>query len=478
MSKIGSRSTPKFGVMVVLFVLVPLIGCATYQKRDLSPSQTASSFETRTLDSPDLKNFLQLNLNKDLRSWPPGFWDFHALTLVALYYHPDLDVARAKWGVAETGIITAGHRPNPTMGLAPQYDINPAQGVSSPWILDFKLDIPIETAGKRGYRVAQAKHLSESARLNIGAVAWQVRSRLRKSLVNLFSAERSINALERQIAIQRDLVTLMERRLAVGEVSRPDVTQAHLSLDQVELSLSDAKKRCAEAQAQTADALGLSTNAINGIEIALTSFEELPLEFPPADLRRQALLGRSDVLSSLAEYAASESALRLEIAKQYPDIRIGPAYTLDEGENRLGPGVSLMLPVFNQNQGPIAQAKARRLQAEATFLSTQAKIIGEVDQALAGYQEALRKLERADLLVSDKTSQWQSSQAMFRHGETDRLALLSAEFELLSSRLSRLDILVQTQQSLGLLEDALQHPLGPYEPGLTVPEKNPRPEQQ
>ena len=38
------------------------------------------------------------------------------------------------------------------------------------------------------------------------------------------------------------------------------------------------------------------------------------------DIRREAILNRADVRGALAEYAASQSALQLEIAKQYADL--------------------------------------------------------------------------------------------------------------------------------------------------------------
>ena len=44
-------------------------------------------------------------------------------------------------------------------------------------------DLPLETAGKRGHRIEAAGHLSESARLNIATVAWQVRSTLRSGRI-------------------------------------------------------------------------------------------------------------------------------------------------------------------------------------------------------------------------------------------------------------------------------------------------------
>lgn len=460
--------------IALCFMMAFLIGCSTYQPKRLSPSQTASSFEARTLNNPDLKKFLEMNLKQEITPWPPSSWDFSMLSLVALYYHSDLDLARAKWGVTRAGVITAGQRPNPRMAFIPQYDVNPSSGVPSPWILDFTLDIPIETAGKRGYRVAQARSLSEAARLNIAAVAWQVRSRLRTSLLSLYASDQSESILKKRVAIQEDLVRLMERRLAVGEVSQPDVTLARLSLAQVRLSLSDAEKQIAEARARTADALGLKLSAMDGVELSLAFFEKPPQELPPADLRRQALLHRSDILGALAEYAASESALQIEIAKQYPDIHLGPGYLFDQGENKWGLGLSLTLPVLNQNQGPITEAEARRTEARAHFMSIQAQVIGEIDRALAGYQKSLKKLEESDSLVSDKAKQQQSVQAMFNTGEADRLTLLGAQFELLSSILSRLDALAQAQQSLGLLENALQRPLDKSGSFLPVSENNPR----
>jgi len=460
-------------VIALSVVTALLIGCATYQPKPLSPSETASAFEARTLDSPELKRFLEERLKNHITPWPPKSWDFLMLTMAAFYYQPDLDVARAKWGVSQAGVITAGQRPNPSAGFTPQYNVNAASGVS-PWILTFAFDVPIETAGKRGYRIARAKHLSEAARLNIATVAWQVRSRLRTSILNLYAADQSELLFEKQLAIQETLVKLIEQRLAVGEVSRPDVTQAHLFLDQIRLSVTGAKKQRAEARVRIADALGLPVEAFKEVQISFALLEKLPAELPSLDVRRQALLSRADILSALADYAASQSALQLEIAKQYPDIHLGSGYEFDQGENKWAIGVSVTLPVLNRNEGPIAEAEARRKQAEARFTALQAQIIGEIDSTQAGYRAALKKLEVADSLVLHKERQYQSVQAMFKVGEVDRLALLSAKLELVSSTLSRLDTLVKAQQSLGLLEDALQYPLDPSGPFPVVPEKNPR----
>ena len=59
---------------------------------------------------------------------------------------------------------------------------------------------------------------------------------------------------------------------------------------------------------------------------------------------------------ALADYAASQSALQLEIAKQYPDLHLGPGYELDQTDNKWSLGISLDLPILNHNQGPVAEA--------------------------------------------------------------------------------------------------------------------------
>jgi hypothetical protein len=84
-------------------------------------------------------------------------------TTLAVFY--DLDVARAGWGVAKAGVITAGSIPNPSVNFRPQYNDGTVGGLS-PWTLGFNLYIPLESARKRGYRVEKAAALGETAHIS------------------------------------------------------------------------------------------------------------------------------------------------------------------------------------------------------------------------------------------------------------------------------------------------------------------------
>ncbi len=451
-----------------------LDGCATFRPRPLAPTQTAAEFKARTLDTAGLKEFLRTNLGHELASWPPKIWDFQMLRLAAFYYHPDLDVVRAKWGIAEAIVITAGEHPNPNVSFLPEYNFSATGGIS-PWIVTPTLDIPIETAGKRGYRIDQAKHLFEAARLNISTVAWQVRSRLRARLVELYASRQTETFLLKQETVQQEVVKLLEQRLELGEASQPDLTQERIALARTQLSLRDAQKQSAEARVRLADALGLSVAALDGIDLSFGFFARTSVDLPSERVQRRALLNRPDILSALSDYAARQSALQLETARQYPDIHLGPGYSWDQGDNKWSLGVSLTLPVFNQNQGPIAEAEARRHEAAARFIALQAQVMGAIDRALAGYRAARQALETADRLVDARKNQQHSVQAQFDVGQVDRLVLRSADLEVAAAELSRFNTLTIVQRTIGSLEDAVHQPLNPTQAVTNIIEKDPRP---
>src|SRR5262249_39235022 len=113
-----------------------------------------------------------------------------------------------------------------------------------------------------------------------------------------------------------------------------------------------------ETKAALAGAIGIP---VGGLEEAEFSWPEMDTppgseSLSPAEIQRDAVLNRLDIRRSLAQYAAAEGTLRLEIAKQYPDFNIGPGYTFEERHNFFTVGFSASIPIFNRNQGPIAEA--------------------------------------------------------------------------------------------------------------------------
>ena len=414
-------------------------------------------FEARRLTSPELKDLLLQN--KEVADWPPAEWDLKSLTLAAFYYHPDMDVARAQWGVARAGRITAGERPNPTLNPLIGYNGTTPRSEMTPWIPEVSLEIPIETAGKRGIRIAAARHLSEAARWDILKTAWDVRSRLRGAMLETYAAGEKSSLLAKAQTIQEMIVGLLEIQKASGEVSGYDVTLARVALDNSKLAAIEAARAKEEAMARLAAAVGVPRQALEGVRLSHDFLRAPASDFPAGEVRRRAILNRSDILAALSEYSASESALRLEIAKQYPDIRIGPNYQLDQTDSKWTIGLAFELPILNRNRGPIAEAEARRAESAARFLSLQSQVIGELDAAVEDCRAALLKSKTADDLLANLEKQYKAAVARHGVGEISRLDLLGLALEFSAGAQSRLEALIQSQEAVGRLENATQSPL-------------------
>ncbi|HUJ42081.1 MAG TPA: TolC family protein [Opitutaceae bacterium] len=450
--------------------LFGLSACVRYQPHPISPEKSAADFSARSLNDEGLRRFLAENLGQNPPSWPMLQWDFEPLVLAAYYFQPGLEVARAEWRVAMAGKTTAGERPNPTLGLSGTYDTT----TPPPWIPAVTFDIPIETGRKRGYRLAQAQHLAEAARWNLYGAVWQVRSGVRAALLDLFSARETQTLLARQEAAQAEVVRLLDGQRAAGAVAGVEVTQARIALETSQLGRQQAARENEEALARLADALGVPVAALAEAALSFAGLDEFPTRLTAPEVRRGAILNRTDIRGALAEYSASQSALQLAIASQFPDLNLGPGYEFDQTDNKWTLGVSLALPLLNQNQGAIAEARAKRELAAAHFLEVQSKAAGQIDLALAAYQAALRQAATAAALLDNLQKALDSVRGMQQAGEADPLAVASAQVAFSAGALARLDALVKAQRALGQLEDAVQSPLVLSPAMLHHAEANPR----
>ncbi len=434
-----------------------LAGCARFQPQPLSPAETAIKLEERSLTNSALRAFLQENLKREFTEWPASSWDFDMLTMAGFYYQPSLEVVRAQWAVARGGETTAAQRPNPALNVTPGYDTTTS--IPSPWIPLGYLDVPIETAGKRRYRRAQAAHLSEAARLNVATAAWQVRSAVRSGLLDAVAARERERLLQQQLVLQDQIVRLLEEQARAGAKSDSEVLPYRIALAKARLDLADAQRLGIESQARLAEAVGVPVRALNAVSFSLSLQQpENVAELRSAQIRQTALQSRPDILGALAEYAASQAALQLEIARQYPDVRLAPGYQYDQADNKWSLGITVDLPILNQNQGPIAEAKARRQQAAAKFEALQAKVLAEIDRAIEVYQVTEKNSTTVRSLEAEQAKRLDSVNAQVKAGALEPLDLLNARFEYALAEQAQLDAQLRLQQALGALEDAVQRP--------------------
>jgi len=389
------------------------------------------------------------------------------LSRAAVYFNPALETARARVTEAEGAIVTANARPNPNLSVAP--------GIPSPYLLTSDLAVPIETAGKRRHRVQVTRNLDRAARLDLADSAWKIRSAVRVALLSYLVGVRNLELLRSEEEVRREQVTLLEQRFSVGEIPRPEIDLARIELSKTHLAISTTEGQLNEARAALAAAIGIPPAGLQGFNFSWTALESPPSfeSLSSGHIQRDAVLNRLDVRRALAQYAAAEADLQLEISKQYPDIQIGPGYTYEERNNFFTVGFSSTLPLFNRNQGPIAEAEARRKEAASVFLERQAQVIADSERALARYRAAVKEFAEADqsLRVLQDTQQKMMQQAV-EVGEEDRLTLNGVRIESSVVARSRLDALGHAQSALGELEDAVQRPLDPGDTFSIAPDSS------
>ena len=206
-------------------------GCIRYVPRPIDPPNLEQSYRARSLTDPNLEAFFNTNSAIKPPAWPPQSLDLEGLTILALYFSPDLDEARSQIAVSDAAITTAGAKPNPTVAGGAGY----TDAEASPYAFRFDLSIPFETAGKRQYRVIRAQQLSNAARFSLAETAWRVRSRLRATLADHLISTLELEQRTAEAQIREETAGIYERRLEAGEVSTPIVTTARIDQARVQI---------------------------------------------------------------------------------------------------------------------------------------------------------------------------------------------------------------------------------------------------
>ena len=436
--------------LLLPFATLWLASCVRYAAGPLDAGHSAAAFAGRSLDDAGLRQFLAS------QGAGSGAWKVNRLALVAAYFQGEVAVARAEAEAASAAILTAGQRPNPVLSFAPSYNTS-SSGIS-PWILSPALDVTLETAGKRGHRQASARATAEAAQFRVAAAAWDARSKVRTAMLDIYAAQENTALLQAEAALHQGAVEKLSAQVAAGEAPAFEVTQERLGLSRAQLALHDAEKLDATSRAQLAAAVGVSAAALNAATLDFSDFTAMPAT-PGSVARRRALVHRADLLAALADYAAADADLRLEIAKQYPDVHLNPGYEFDQGDNKWSLGFGVELPILNQNRGPIAEAEAKRKTAAAKFEAKQQAVFGEIETALAGYHAATAKVATAARLAEETAHASDTTRRMIEAGELASLELTRRQIEASAAKLSLLEARIQAQQAAGQIEAALQVPL-------------------
>lgn len=441
---------PRITPWLLLCAITMLSGCASFHARPLSAAAAARALQARSLQDPRLLRFVSLYLHRPGR---PGRWNLAALTAAAVYERPEMKIAQAQVRAAQGGAVTAAAWPNPVVGLAPTY--NSTLTTPSPWKVGPIVTELLTTATKRPIAIAESRYGTAAARQQLRVAVWMLRGQVRTALIALWAARQRVVLEHRYLAAAQEMTTLVDQRFRAGLVSAATLTNQRLTETQAALDLAAAERQERLAGAALAAAVGVPDHAIDGVSLDFSELDRIEAPGPLAPLRLAALSERPEVLAALAQYKASQEALRLAIAGQYPDLNIGPGYHYDQGDNKFILALSLPLPVFNQNQGPIATARANRRLAAARFEQVQTQVLGQISTAVADWEASHREAASTRRLLALAEQAVRSDEASFHAGAIGSLRLAGARLARAQTKLGALTARIEERTALGRLEDAL-----------------------
>jgi len=285
-----------------------------------------------------------------------------------------LRAARARRGIAQAEILSAGILPNPTIsaGLSP---VIAGPGTTTGWSVGLSQDL--QALVTLHARTQAARAAAGGIDASILWQEWQVIGQARLLAVDLIEGAR----IRRLLAQAR---ALLARRYAA--TSRA-VVQGNASLAAVspDLAALIAATRQAEAADRTQQSLRHRLAALLGLApgapLPLARRPDLPSV--PASAIAAALPGiadrRPDLIALRLGYRAADARLRAAILAQFPRLTLGLTGGSDTSNVRtFGPQITLDLPVFDRNQGAIALARATRRQLRAEYAARLTQAQGEI----------------------------------------------------------------------------------------------------
>jgi cobalt-zinc-cadmium efflux system outer membrane protein len=350
-------------------------------------------------------------------------------------------VARAELGVARAAHVGARLAP---VGN-PYLEVQAERGTAGTKDVLFRglLALPVEVAGQRGHRVAEAVALVAWQEASLDAARALTAGEAVRALGTLAVAAERVRTIEELVASSRSEAEVYAARLAAGDTTQRDVKLSRLELARNVVFLAESRADVTRALADL--------NRVTGARFTDLPVSAEPPALPAAASRPHAA-ARSPLVRALSQEGIYHATTRARLGSEaVPPLQLLlTAGRGDLGEARFGGGLGFTLPVARANQGERARADAERARAiaerdvRARALATTLTGLylerAEVNEAIAELRATAEPAAHAAIEASVATE---------RAGKGDLLAVLTARRDLGLLKSRRLDLLQREWTLIG-----------------------------
>jgi len=414
-----------------LCLLLACVGCVRYEPRPLDPALHPAEVRSRDLGDSALVSRVARHAGRP----EPARWTDRQLAVAALLLRSDLRRLRAEWTAARAAVQTAGERP----GIGVQGEVErrvSGRDEGSPWVVALGGMLAVELGGKRGSRLQAARAEVALAESRLLAAAWSSAVGTRLTAAALVQATAAADDARAEVAALEEVHRLERARYAEAALATSDLARTATEIQQARLALAEAENGVLQARAALAASVAVPLRAVETLTPTLTGpLGCASLDSVPADsFLGEALGRRHEIAGALGEYAVAESRLRLEVARQYPDLELGPGFIWDQGVNRWTLALAIPALLGARNRGAIAEAGAAREVAGLHVAEVQDSVLADVESAVQRCRGARLEVAGADSVVAAAGAGLERDRAAYQRGETTRLEPARAELQLLRAR--------------------------------------------
>jgi cobalt-zinc-cadmium efflux system outer membrane protein len=338
--------------------------------------------------------------------------------------HPVLEAARARVRAAAGARTTAGLLANPVLAYGVENARLPGGAVPDmPREAMTTATLPLEVLYQRGPRVGRAKAEVRAAEADAATDRQQLALDAAHAYYRLALAQEQVLAGRDLVGWLDTLVAYNRTRAREGAAAEADLLRAGLERDRARAELTMDEVERARAQAELAAFMADSDLANNGrwfraamslSVIAPTTPLWVPslgllvdsdtIVRPDTAALSAALATRPEMRAAEEQLAAAARGITLEHRMLLRELGATAGVKQSGGTTSLILGASLPLPLFDQNQGEVARARAERDVRAAELAVQRRTVTAEVAEALATSRLLMTRVEALQHGVAPDTA--------------------------------------------------------------------------
>jgi outer membrane protein, heavy metal efflux system len=374
---------------------------------------------------------------------------------------------------AQADILTASLRANPFLYWDTQlvpYGQYSNRRPGGPLQYDLNLTQPIDLSHKRYSRVLVAAHAKRVLEAQYqDAVRIQI-DNLYRAFLDVLSARETVRLRQTSIAGLRKLVEVTKTQRQESSATSADLARGEMWRNTAELMLESDEEMLRRSTRVLAGLLYFPPADADRLEIRGTIHDKAPPPPTGDDLIQIAIDERPDLRAYRLGIDRARADVRLARANRFQDVYLlYQPFTFQNNEpfglkssTSWAIGMTIPLPIFNQNQGNIQRSLLNVDQSQIELTGAIRQVITEVQNAEREYLVSRRAVEQFEEKVLVHARKYlEVSHTLFVEGESDVTQYLNAELQYNDSVRSYIEMLIRHRRSMLLLNTAVGQRLLP-----------------